>query len=98
MVETSIEQWIFDGLALAVLFQQIIECLDRQGRSRSNVDAGRASKYPPAKPGALDMWPLKAAGPDLKPHLCGQRTKYYLGMPPQQPFNFFCDLWRTTTP
>jgi hypothetical protein len=30
-----------------------------------------ACKYPPAKPGALDMWPLKAAGPDLKPHLCG---------------------------
>jgi len=29
------------------------------------------SQYPPAKPGALDMWPLKAAGPDLKPHLCG---------------------------
>jgi hypothetical protein len=45
-VETSIEQWIFDGLALAVLFQQIIECLDRQGRSRSSVDAGRATSEP----------------------------------------------------
>src|SRR5882672_6203791 len=52
-------------------------------------------KYPPAKPGALDMGPLKAAGPDPKLHLRGQRTEYFLGMPPQQPFNFFCDTWRT---
>jgi hypothetical protein len=55
-------------------------------------------KYPPAKPGALDIGPLKAAGPNPKLLLCGQRTEYFLGMPPQQPFNFFCDPWRTNTP
>ena len=27
----SIEQWVFNALALAVLFQQIIESLDSQG-------------------------------------------------------------------
>jgi hypothetical protein len=27
------------------------------------------------------MGPLKAAGPDPKLHLCGQRTEYFLGMP-----------------
>jgi hypothetical protein len=48
-------------------------------------------KYPPAKPGALDMGPLKAAGPNLKLHLRGQYTKYFLGMPP----NVSCGTWRT---
>jgi len=53
-------------------------------------------KYPPAKPGALDMGPLKAAGPELKLHLSVQYTKYFLRMPPKQPFGLFCDLEKTT--
>ena len=71
------------------------ERLTANVRFGSLVEKG---KYPPAKPGALDMGPLKAAGLDPKLHLRGQRTECFLGVPPQQPFNFFCDPWRTNIP
>ena len=32
------------------------------GHIRDNILYGATSKYPPAKPGALELWPLKAAG------------------------------------
>ena len=44
---------------------------------------GALSKYPPAKPGALGLGPLKAAGLDPKLHLCGQHTKCSLETSPQ---------------
>ena len=50
------------------------------------------SKYPPAEPGALGIGPLKAAGLDPKPHLCGPRRKHSLEIPPQPVIQFFLRL------
>ena len=53
---------------------------------------GVSGKYPPAEPGALGIGPLKAAGLDPKPHLCGPRRKHSLEIPPQPVIQFFLRL------
>ena len=54
-------------------------------------------KYPPAKPGALGMGPLKAAGLDPKVHLVATLETFSLKIPIQPAVQLFLDSWRTDT-
>ena len=58
-------------------------------RDKDLVSSAEKGKYPPAKPGALGMGPLKAAGLDPKLHLFATYETFSLKIPIQPAVQLF---------